>query len=54
MNITSVTYLRDDDGNIDMIDAVIDGKHYGVPLSTANRHYVAIQAWLAAGNSATD
>ena len=54
MNITSVTYLRDDDGNIDMIDAVIDGKHWGVPISDTNRHYVAIKEWLDAGNSATN
>ena len=54
MNITSVTYIRDDDGNIDILQVVIDGKHYGVPPSTANRHYVAVQEWLAAGNKATN
>lgn len=53
-NITSVTYIRDDDGNIDILDVVIDEKHYGVPPSTANRHYVAVQEWLAAGNKATN
>ena len=51
MNITSVTYIRDDDSNIDILDVVIDGKHYGVPPNTANRHYVAVQEWLAAGNT---
>ena len=51
MNITSVTYIKDDDGNIDMLDVVIDEKHYGVPPSTANRYYVAVQEWLAAGNT---
>lgn len=54
MNITSVTYLRDDDGNIDTIDAVIDGTRYNVPISDDNRHYVAIKEWLDAGNSATN
>ena len=54
MNVTSVTYIRDDDGNIDMIDAVIDGKHYGVPISDANRHYVVVKEWLDDGNSATN
>ncbi len=53
-NITSVTYIRDDDDNIEMLYVVIDGKNYGVPLSTANRHYVAVQEWLAAGNKATN
>ena len=53
-NITSVTYMRDEDGNIDILYVVIDGKNYGVPLSTANRHYVAVQEWLAAGNKATN
>jgi len=51
MNITSVTYLRDDDGNIDMLDVVIDGKHYGVPINESNRHYVAVQEWVNAGNT---
>ena len=54
MNITSVTYIRDDDGNIDILQVVIDGKNYTVPPSTANRHYVAVQEWLAAGNKATN
>ncbi len=54
MNITSVTYLRDDDGNIDVLDVVIDGKNYGVPPNDSNRHYVAVKEWLAAGNKATN
>ncbi len=54
MNITSVTYLKDDDGNIDMLLVVIDGENYGVPVSESNRHYVAVQEWLAAGNKATN
>tara|TARA_R100000458_G_scaffold11322_1_gene9121 strand:- start:181 stop:351 length:171 start_codon:yes stop_codon:yes gene_type:complete len=54
MNITSVTNIRDDDGNIDVLDVVIDGKHCGVPLNTANRHYVAVQEWLAEGNTAKE
>jgi len=54
MNITSVTYLRDDDGNIDVLDVVIDGKNYGVPPNLDNRHYIAVQKWLAEGNKATN
>lgn len=54
MNITSVTYIRDEDGNIDMLDVVIDGKNHGVPPNENNRHYVAVQEWLAEGNKATN
>ena len=54
MNITSVTYLRDDDNVKYAMEAVIDGKTLGVPIDLANRHYAAIQEWLAAGNSATN
>jgi len=54
MNITSVTNIRDDDNNIDVLEVVIDGKTYGVPLDVANRHYIAVQEWLAAGNKAKE
>ena len=54
MNITSVTYLRNDENEIEAMDVVIDGKHYGVPPSVSNRHYIAVQEWLAAGNTATN
>ena len=54
MNITSVTYIKDEEGNIDMLDVVIDGKNYGVPPNDSNRHYMAVQEWLAAGNKATN
>jgi len=54
MNITSVTYLYDDENVKYAIQAVIDGTLMGVPIDTDNRHYVAIEEWLAAGNSATN
>ena len=54
MNITSVKYTYDDDNNIDVILAVIDGENLGVPVNEDNRHYVAIQKWLAAGNKVTE
>ena len=54
MNITSVKYTYDDDNNIDVIIAVIDGENLAVPLNEDNRHYAAIQKWLAAGNKVTE
>lgn len=35
----------------DCIKTVIDGKTLYVPLDPANRHYQAIQAWVAEGNT---
>ena len=53
MNVTSVTYIYNDDNEKVMIKAVIDGKNLGVPISDDNRHYRVIKEWLDAGNSAT-
>lgn len=44
INVTSAQYVADLDGNNNYITAVIDGKTYGVPIDTDNRHYVAIKA----------
>ena len=38
----------------DNINAVIDGKKLSVPLDPANRHYQAIQEWVAEGNNIED
>ncbi len=54
MNVTSVTYIYNDDNEKVMIKAVIDGKKLGVPIDDSNRHYVVIKEWLDAGNSATN
>tara|TARA_Y100000592_G_C5456772_1_gene311789 strand:- start:401 stop:571 length:171 start_codon:yes stop_codon:yes gene_type:complete len=54
MNVTSVTYIYNDDNEKVMIKAVIDGKNLGVPIDESNRHYVVIKEWLDAGNSATN
>ena len=54
MNVTSVTYIYNDDNEKVMIKAVIDGKNLGVPIDDSNRHYVAIKEWLDDGNSATN
>ena len=54
MNVTSVTYIYNDDNEKIMIKAVIYGKKLGVPISDDNRHYVAVKEWLDSGNSATN
>ena len=56
MNITSVIRERDDDGNLcqTMLSATIGGETIFVPLDPANRHYAAIQEWVAEGNTIQD
>ena len=51
MNITSAQYVEDLDDNNVSIKVVIDGKTLHVPLDPANRHYQAIQEWVAEGNT---
>jgi len=55
MNITSAQYTKgfNDIGN-SSIKAVIDGFEMSVPLDPANRHYIAIQEWVAKGNKIED
>ena len=50
MNIESAKYIAYD-GNNTSVNAVIDGVQYAIPMDTANRHYIAIQEWLAEGNT---
>ena len=51
MNITSAQYVLNNDGTNDTIRATIDGQEMSVPLDPANRHYQAIQEWVAEGNT---
>ena len=51
MNIESAKYNVDLEGNNSEIKATIDGTEMFVPLDTANRHYQAIQEWVAEGNT---
>jgi len=52
MNITSAQYIRNfEDTNNVLIRATIDGTEITVPLDPANRHYQAIQEWVAEGNT---
>ena len=51
MNITSAKYITDENGDNCSITAVIDGTTWSVPLVVGNRHYQAIQEWVAEGNT---
>ena len=55
MNITKVKYEYDEikKGNTGMI-ATIDNIVMYVPLDPNNRHYQAIQEWVAKGNTIED
>ena len=55
MNITSAQYTkyRDNTDN-ENIKATINGQTMFVPLDPANRHYQAIQEWVAEGNTIED
>jgi len=51
MNITSAKYTKDDFNNKN-IKAKIDGEEMFVPIDAeGNRHWIAIQAWVAEGNT---
>ena len=54
MNIESAQYGVDLEGNNAEIKATIDGKTMFVPLDPNNRHYQAIQEWVAEGNTIED
>jgi len=52
MDITSAQYIRNlEDTDNALIRATIDGTEMSVPLDPANRHYQAIQEWVAEGNT---
>jgi len=56
MIITSVKYMKNIEGtgNSDSLRAIIDNVEMLVPLDPANRHYQAIQEWVAEGNTIED
>ena len=52
MIITNGQYVIDlISGNNISIKATIDGETLFVPIDSANRHYQAIQEWVAEGNT---
>jgi len=50
MNITQAQYVASDGENTS-IQATINERVLSVPLDPANRHYQAIQKWVAEGNT---
>jgi len=53
-NITSAKYVQLYDGTNSTIKAKINDIVSFVPLDPANRHYQAIQKWVAEGNKIED
>lgn len=52
MNITSAQYYTEIGGTDNIgIRAIIDDEQVLVPLNNDNRHYQAIQEWVAEGNT---
>ena len=51
MNIESAKYGKDYDGNNSCIVVWISGEKHFIPLEPSNRHYQAIQEWVAEGNT---
>ena len=51
MNITSAKYYKGiSDGDL-FVKATIDGEETHVPTDLNNRHWIAIQKWVAEGNT---
>ena len=53
LNILSAKYLQSQGVNSGIL-AIIDDIPMSVPLDPANRHYQAIQEWVAEGNTIED
>ena len=51
MNITSAKYYKRQDGTNGSVMATIDDIVMSVPIAEDNRHYIAIQEWVAEGNT---
>ena len=55
MNITKAKYYLNEDGDANQgMNVTIDGVDMFVPLDPPNRHYQAIQEWVAKGNKIED
>ena len=48
--VNSVKKINNANGDLECLKAVINGVEMFVPLKTDNRHYQAIQEWVADGN----
>ena len=54
MKITNAKYIKSENNKIVCINITINSKLFSVPLDSANRHYQAIQEWVAEGNTIAD
>ena len=59
MNIQSAKYIyKPLNENAEQVKggilATIDGIEFNIPLDSGNRHYQAIQEWIAEGNTVID
>ena len=56
MNNFKITFAKyvARDGQNTSINATINSETMHIPLDTANRHYQAIQKWVAEGNTIED
>lgn len=51
MIITSVKYQKYMDEDANAVKATIDGQEMFIPKDEGNRHWIAIQEWVADGNT---
>tara|TARA_B100000035_G_scaffold209332_1_gene179040 strand:- start:218 stop:391 length:174 start_codon:yes stop_codon:yes gene_type:complete len=52
MNVTSVKYEKNLEGEINSVKATINGVEWFIPINDdSNRHWKAIQEWVANGNT---
>ncbi len=54
MNISSAQYTKNSENRVLGIKVVIDNQTHHVPINEGNRHYQAIQEWVAKGNKIED
>ena len=54
ITITNAKYFKNIDGKNVSVNVTINGQDMSVPMDTDNRHYQAIQEWVAEGNKIED
>ena len=53
MEISNAKYHKENGKNV-CITCTLNGKNTAIPIDPANRHYQAIQEWVAEGNKIED
>ena len=53
MEISNAKYHEENNKNV-CITCTLNGKNTAIPIDSANRHYQAIQEWVAEGNKIED